>query len=173
MEEYISIGALKKAHGVKGELKFFVQEQYIEDLQQIEVFFLKIKGNPIPYFIEYFRFSNAPIIKFEDIDTKEAASKISSLELFARQKDLLTEEERSDPLSNLQFSYLTGFTMIDDVVGTIGIIDEVVEYPQQEMAVVLYNDREVLIPLNAALIQKEEKNNKQLFVELPEGLLDL
>jgi len=173
MQEYVSLGQLKKAHGVKGELKFYIRDKYIEDIENIEVFFLKVKGNLTPYFLEYLRFTNAPIIKFEDINSKEEASEIASLELFARQSDLISDEQRKKPVDDLQFSYLEGFTILDHEIGSVGTIEEVVEFPQQEMAVLVYDQREVLIPLNDALIETIDKEKKEVLMALPEGLLDL
>jgi 16S rRNA processing protein RimM len=45
--------------------------------------------------------------------------------------------------------------------------------PQQEMAFVIHNGREVLIPLNESLIVSVDRENKTLLMDLPEGLLDM
>ncbi|MEM6699798.1 MAG: hypothetical protein AAF599_15455 [Bacteroidota bacterium] len=55
----------------------------------------------------------------------------------------------------------------------IGVIEEVIEMPQQEMAVINYKDKEVLIPMNEDFILEILEEEKILKVELPEGLLDL
>jgi 16S rRNA processing protein RimM len=61
----------------------------------------------------------------------------------------------------------------DKTTGPAGVITEVVEMPQQEMAFVLHHGREVLIPLNESLIISIDRENKTLLMDLPEGLLDM
>ena len=62
--------------------------------------------------------------------------------------------------------------MVDALLGEIGIIDEVLEMPQQEMAFLKYKERDVLVPLNEQFIQSIDEANRQVMVDLPDGLLD-
>jgi 16S rRNA processing protein RimM len=45
--------------------------------------------------------------------------------------------------------------------------------PQQEIAVVVYQNKEVLIPLNEKLIVSIDEDKKVILMDLPEGLLTL
>ena len=63
--------------------------------------------------------------------------------------------------------------MIDKEVGEVGVIEEILDMPQQEMTLIRYKKREVLIPLNEELILEIDEKKKQVMVDLPEGLLDL
>jgi len=63
--------------------------------------------------------------------------------------------------------------LVDENHGLIGIINEVTEMPQQEMAVLNYREKEILIPLHATLIEAIDTTNQKITVRLPEGLLDL
>ena len=66
-----------------------------------------------------------------------------------------------------------GFTIVDQGIGLIGIIEEVIEYPQQDMAFLNYKDKEVMIPLNDTIVIGINEAEKQLLVDLPHGILDL
>ena len=173
MENYILIGNTRKSYGIKGEMKVRINETYLEDIFNLKVVFLKISGKNIPYFIDYVRVGNALIIKFEDINSPEETVAIASKAIYAREGDLIPEEERQFEVEQLEFEKYTGYTILDTKKHSIGLIKAVVEYPQQEMAIVDHKGREILIPMNHELIQSIDEVNKELIFELPEGLLDL
>jgi 16S rRNA processing protein RimM len=171
-DKIVQIGATKKPHGLKGEVKLHVEEKYIEDLQEVEVVILTIKGKPTPFFVEDIRFGNAIIAKFEDVDTLEAATEIANKELSLREKDLIPDDEREFEIEGLQYEKCVGYTILDK--GTaVGVIEEVLEFPQQEMAFIEYEGREVMIPLHPHFILKVDNAAKTIAMDLPDGLLEL
>lgn len=164
----VPIGYLQKPHGTKGELKVTIEDAHWEDFQAGSVFFVKIQGQPLPYFKANVRLNNPVTIQFEDVNNREAAKKIASTELFMRQEDL--SENLNETL--VQHIY-QAFLLVDKELGEIGVIEEVLELPQQEMAVVKYKGKEVMIPLNDTFVKGIDRSKKRIDVELPEGLLDL
>ena len=173
MQNYILIGNTRKSYGIKGEMKLHINEEYLEDIFNLQVVFLKIHGKQVPYFIESVRTGNALLVKFEDINSPEETVAIASKEIYALEKDLIPEEERMFEIEGLEFEKYVGFELIDTEKGRVGIIKEVVEYPQQEMAIVEYEKREILIPLNHDLIESIDETKKEMVLQLPEGLLEL
>lgn len=173
MDTFINIGFTKKPHGLKGEIKLQIDDKYVEDLLETDVVILTIQGKEIPFFIEDIRIGNNIIGKFEEVDTLEDAQKISSKVLSLREKDILPDELRTfDEEEGLQFEKCVGY-MIVNGEEEVGIIDEVQEFPQQEMAILTYDGRDVLIPLHPAFIVKQDDELKKIFMNLPEGLLEL
>ena len=173
MQNYILIGNTRKSYGVKGEMKLKLDEAYLEDIFNLQVVFLKINGKHVPYFVESVRAGNALLIKFEDINSPEETISIASKEIYAREGDLIPEEDRTFEVDSLEFEKFKGYTITDVEKGRVGVIKDIVEYPQQEMAVVEYEKREILIPLNQKLIDSFDERKKELVLNLPEGLLDL
>lgn len=175
MASYQSIGFTKKTYGVKGELKLNVEDKYLEDLSQAEVLFLNLSGRKIPHFVEYINFENPFFIKFEDYDSKEAAIELTGVEIFMRESDLLAEEEKvfEIPDNGLFYEKYIGYQIKDQTAGVLGAIEEIVAYPQQEMAALTINEKEVLIPLNEQLIVEVKEEEKMIEMDLPEGLLEL
>ncbi len=175
MGSYQSIGFTKKTYGVKGELKLNIVDKYLEDFAQANVLFLNLAGRKIPHFVEYINYDNPFTIKFEDYNTKEAAIELTGVEIFMREIDLLAEEDKvlELPDNGLQYEKYVGYQIKDKEVGLIGEIVEIVEYPQQEMAALTFNKKEVLIPLNEQLIVEIIDEEKLIEMDLPEGLLDL
>ncbi len=173
MQNYILIGNTRKSYGVKGEMKLQVNEEYLEDVFKLKIVFLKINGKHIPYFVESVKVGNAILIKFEDINSPEETAAIASKEMYARAEDLTPPDERLFEVEGMEFEKYAGYTIIDIEKGRVGVIKEVLEFPQQEMAVVEYKNKEILIPLNDELIESIDDVKKEMLLNLPEGLLDL
>jgi len=175
MEKYIPIGFTKKCHGLKGELKVHITDQYLEDFTKAPVVFIEIKGKHVPHFIEQVRIGNDLILKMEDIDSKETAQELTSKEMFLQPKHILKIEEREFESSDedLLFEKYLDFSIIDTNLGDIGKIEEIVEFPQQEMAVVIRNEKEIYIPLHDDLIENIDLEKQYIYMSLPEGILEL
>ena len=171
MEDYITIGKTQKPFGLEGELRFYIEDQYLEDFDAADVIFLKIMGKPLPYFIESVRAQSTPLVKFEDVNTPEEAKLIGSCEIMMQASALRSNEEVEE--EEMEYAYLIGFELIEQSRGLIGKVKDIEEYPEQIMALVNYEDKEVLIPLNEHFIQKVEEEEKRLYLDLPEGLLDI
>ncbi|HOY03815.1 MAG TPA: ribosome maturation factor RimM [Saprospiraceae bacterium] len=171
---YVLIGHTRKAHGLTGELKLHIDERYLEDFLKNERIFLDVKGTKIPYFVANVRGKGEMILLLEDVSDRDAATMLQGREVFLREKDLLPDEERELEYVEevLEYEHLTGFMLIDQTLGEIGIIGEVLEMPQQEMAFLKYQGREVLVPLNEQLIVEVDEAGKKVIMDLPGGLLD-
>lgn len=171
-EQYIRIGFTKKTHGARGEVKITVDYEFLEDLLNSEVVFIPIKGKPLPFFIEEIRETNAILLKVEGIDSPKGAIEIASKDLMLRKQDI-TASSTMKKISGMQYAFLTGYRLKDIQYGEIGTILEVLEFPQQEMAVVNYLEKEIYIPLNDSFIQEINESKKEILISLPEGLLDI
>ena len=134
MDKTFLIGSTKRPHGLKGELKLYVEEKYVEDLMNAEILMIDIKGRPTPFFIEDIRFGNNIIAKFEDVNTPEAAMSIANKEISLRESDLIPDDEREIEIETMPYEHCIGYTIVNEGE-TIGVIDNIVEYPQQEMAI--------------------------------------
>ena len=173
--QYVTIGRTRKAHSLTGELKISIEERYLEDFMKNERIFLEIKGAKVPYFIDNVRGGGEMIVKLEEVDNRDTAMLLQSRDVLLREQDILAEDAREfefEEEKGLEYGHLVGFTLVDEILGEIGPIDEVLEMPQQEMAFLKYKNREVLIPLNAQFIRAVDEPNKRVQVDLPDGLLD-
>lgn len=173
-QPYVLIGHTRKAHGIAGELKLSIEERYVEDFLKNERIFLDVKGTKIPYFVANVRGKGEMILQLEDVSDRDAALMLQGREVFLREKDLLHDSERELEFEEetLEYEHLNGYTLVDQTLGAIGIIDEILEMPQQEMAFLKYRNREVLVPLNDQLIVRVDESARQVIMDLPDGLLD-
>lgn len=172
MEEYITIGYTKKTFGVKGGLKVHIEPQFFEVLIKTHVLFLNINNKPTPFFIEGIEETNAIVLYFEDVNSKEEAHPYCAKEILLRAEDL-KDVPLEVPASESGYQQYVGFQIIAKGVGEIGKIEEIAVLPEQHLAIITYKGKEVLIPLNEQFIQSVDTNKKQLQLSLPEGLLEL
>ncbi len=170
-ETLIRIGHTRKAHGAQGEVKVLIAERYLEDFAKAEVVFLNIQGKPVPFFIEDIRDAGDLLLKLEEINSPTEAKEIVSKELFLRESDVFSEEEKIE--GQFIFPACIGFLLEDAERGPVGEIVDILEFPQQEMALVNSQDREIFIPLHPDLVVLMDKKSKRLVLQLPEGLLEI
>ncbi len=169
---YIQIGFTRKTHGIHGELKAAIEAPFEEIFFEVERVFLEIKGIKQPFFIKTIRGGGELIVGFEDVRTREDALRLQSRPIFLPESEVppaLMEAQRAAR----PYEHFIGYLLIDQQIGPVGIIQEVIEMPHQEMAVVLYQNREVFIPLAEAFMVSTDEAQKQLVMDLPEGLLAL
>jgi len=172
MDQFVSIGFTKKPHGTRGELKIQIEDEYLEDFLRSDVVFLEITGKTIPFFMENMRSEKPLIVKFEDTDTREDAQFLAGKTVFLRQQDL-SAPAPTDEDDEVALEDLVGFHIVDLTYGDIGEIEEIAELPEQLMAILTYQNREVLIPLVDDLIEEIHLSKKTVTMDLPEGLLEL
>lgn len=161
------VGKLNKAFGIKGYIKVVPQKPFISDLKKSDVWFIE-KGNAtIPYFVECIEEVPHFLIKFEDIDSPEAAKNITGCQILLRDKDISiqTEEEESD------LDKLVNFNVENDGVN-IGKIIKIEEFPQQLMAFVENDNVEFMLPLTPEFITDINLDTKRLYVNLPVGFVE-
>lgn len=165
MEEYTKIGFFNKPHALSGEIKLVVDSGFESDLESAAVVFTEQDGQPFPYFVEHVNIGNQIIVKLEDVDNPEDAKSLKGNPIYLK-SDLVSQEEEED------WDYLN-FRVIDQTLGEVGVIKEIAEYPEQVMAIVQSEDKDILIPLVEAFIYSIDVERKIVNVVLPEGLLDL
>ncbi len=168
-EEAFNIGYFTKTKGLKGELQLFFEFQDYEDLE-FEVLFVEDAGKLVPFFIESLKIQNNKTanVLLEDIDHIDKASKLVKKKVYLP-LDHMPERDPED----FRFTDLVGFLVVDEEAGELGEIIDVQELPQQFIATFVYQEKEVMFPLNEDIILEIDAENEEIIVELPEGLLDL
>ena len=172
LDKYITIGHTQKTYGSKGQVKLVIQNQFLDDFLKSDFIFMNLLGKPAPFFIESIEEMDTLLLKVEEIDSPEQAKSIVSKEVYLREKDL-SKPPVDIPDTDLEYGDLIGYLLRDLDLGDIGKIKEIQEFPQQEMAVVDYDGKEIFIPLHYKLIAEFDEDGKKITLRLPEGLLDL
>ena len=71
------------------------------------------------------------------------------------------------------FHEIIGYKIEDKNFGFVGIVKSVNDSTAQSLFEIDNNGIEILIPMNDEFISKVDKENKTIFVDTPEGLIDL
>lgn len=169
MSQYYKIGKFAASHGVNGDLILQHSLGKKTGLKGVQAIFIEeAKDSFIPYFIEKTsaKSNTESFIKIEGINNKEAARKLTPKEVWLQESDFLEHSAKSSPIA------LLGFNLYDNDV-LIGEIAEVIEQPHQILCTVIYKGKEALIPVHEESLVKLDKKKKEIFVNLPEGLLDI
>ena len=162
-DSLISIGYISRPHSYKGDVQLTL-ERKIVPLKRDDFHFIKIQGQFIPYkMIGIKGKDDEPILTLEFIDTFDKTEEIIAKEVFT-DKEVLPEE------SELTF---IGFQVIDKYLGSIGIVQDIVEMPQQLMLLVPYNGELKYIPLVDDFIDYISPEDKEIVLILPDGLLEI
>ncbi|PWJ59269.1 16S rRNA processing protein RimM [Dyadobacter jejuensis] len=164
------LGYIVRTHGMAGNLVFFLDVDDPSDYEDLETVFVELKGELVPYFIEDLNLqkqSNA-IVTFEDVDTIEKAQALVGASLYLPIDHLQS-------LDDDQFYYheIKGYQVSDQELGALGVVEEVYSLNGQDLINMKYKGAEVLIPTANDIVLKADKSQKILFVNLPEGLLDV
>ena len=161
--DFIEIGSVVKTHGTKGELRL----ELFRNHKFNEWAFLEIQGKPVPFLVESsFGSVDAPIIKLLDVDTPDTAQKLVGNLILMPGKP--TKAKKKDLNQSI-----VGYIIIDEVHGEIGLVEELMELPQQLLLQTHYEGKEVLIPAVEAIIVDIDDDNRLVKVSLPEGLLEM
>jgi len=162
-DSLISIGYISRPQSYKGDVQLTL-ERKIVPLKRDDFLFIKIQGQFIPYkMIGIKGKDDEPILTLEFIDTFDKTEEIIAKEVFT-DKEVLPEE------SELTF---IGFQVIDKYLGAVGIVQDIVEMPQQLMLLVPYNGELKYIPLVDDFIDYISPEDKKIVLILPDGLLEI
>ena len=109
LDEIFPIGQINKPHGVNGELSFTFSSD-VFDTEEIPYLIMEIEGIYVPFFIEEYRFrtNSTGLIRFQDINTEEAARELNGLTIYVLKKYLDKVENEE-----IELAYFAGFTLID------------------------------------------------------------
>ena len=83
--------------------------------------------------------------------------------------------EALDELEEGQFYYheIQGYEILDKNLGILGTVREVYSVATQNLIAFDYQGVEVLIPITDGIVLEADRANKQVRVELPDGLLEV
>ncbi|WP_285010161.1 ribosome maturation factor RimM [Pedobacter faecalis] len=168
-EEAFYIGYITKTRGLKGEVQIFFEYDSPSELD-LSVLFADIQGKMVPFFTASYKLhtNNTGYFTFDDLDH------IDKAQILLKKRIYLPFSKKPERTPD-EFYYedLVGFFVTDEKLGALGKVIQVHEYPQQFVATVKYQEKEIMFPLTDEFIQEVDDEEKRLLVQLPEGLLDV
>ena len=169
-DEIVKIGKLNKPHGIKGEMSFTFTNDSFDD-NECPFLILEIDGIFVPFRLEETRFTSDTnaLILMKGIDSDKKARLCTNKEVYFPKKYLIDNQEDG----SYTWDFFTGFTVIDEKGGEIGVVEYIDESTVNTLFVIKKGDTERMIPAVDELITHIDEDGKRLYVMLPEGLLDI
>ena len=162
--DWIPVGRVTRTHGLKGELKFFPADQddlVVQNDQQIllgeTTFKVKsVRGAKSPF-----------IVKFEGVDSIEAAQSLSGQEV------LVAKEDFESLLEGEYYRFeIEGLKAFDDTGKYYGVIEEIIATGSNDVYVVRGDGKEWLVPMIDSVVQNIDMEEGKLIFHCVEGLFE-
>ena len=167
------IGKIVRPHGIAGEVELLFTLDVFDD-DMADYFFLDMDGLPVPFFWEEYRFKNSEsaIIKWRHYDTDAAAKALVGHDVYYAKTKLSHEENNIGILTS--WKALEGFSVFDEqkrILGEVNYVDDSTK--NVILSLTDTNGNNLLLPLHEDFIISLQLNERQLYLQLPEGLLDI
>lgn len=167
--EYFYLGHITKSFGIKGQLSCYFDTDEPEKYADLDAVFIDLDGEKLPYLIEdiQYRGANTFVIKFQDVDEEEAKSLIKA-ELYLPMSEL-------PPLTGNRFYFheVIGFRVIDEEKGDVGVCRDFIDISHHPIMQIDHEGTEILIPAIDEIFKNVDRENKQIHIAAPEGLIDV
>lgn len=169
-KDFYFLGKATKTSGYKGNLVFFFDVDNISDYNDLEAVFIDVHGELIPFVILgiQFKSGSTAYVTLEDVTDDEQASTLVNCDLYLPISYL-------PPLTGNKFYYheVIGFSVVDANRGNIGEIAAINDNGPQAIFSILFEGKEILVPITDEIIKKVDRKNKTIKVETPEGLIEI
>lgn len=172
MSDYLSFAKLLGSHGLHGELRVDPYNPDSPFWEEGETLFLKQGESYLPRRILALREGKQGfLVVLEGIATREEAKALYGAELFVARDSLPALEDDYTQYVN----DVIGLTVVDAQNGTIyGTVADLFSGAGQDCLVVKRPEgRELLIPALRPIIARYAMDEGRVYVDLPEGLLEL
>ncbi|MCL2596821.1 MAG: ribosome maturation factor RimM [Paludibacter sp.] len=167
--EILPIGKIIKSHKTGGEMIFAFFAD-IFDNKDFTYYILDIDGIFVPFFIDEYKINSAQTawVKIDGINNQKEAKYFVGKTLYAPIKFL--KKVNTDKIG---FEYFNDFEIYDKSYGFLGKVIDIDQTTANILLIIQTDNRELLIPFVESYIIDIDHNTKEIFVNLPQGLIDL
>ena len=169
-EDCFYLGKIVTKYSFKGEVVIKLDTDEPELYKNMESVYVDFGNNLVPFFIDKSSLhkGNQLRVQFEDVYSEEEADSILKCEIYLP-LDLLPKLDGD----KFYFHEVIGFTVIDINFGEVGSIVHINDKAAQPLFEIDREGKEIFIPMIDDFIKKVDRENKQIQVETPEGLIQL
>ena len=166
---HVKIVTVVSKHGYKGDIKISVSSNNLDTFPDLKYLFIDIDGCFIPFKIGNVRsFSkNVLIVKLKEIRSEDDVNEVINKNVY-----IDSTEIGSNIDSGFFYNDLINFDVITDSK-KIGRIENINSNLPQPVFEIMYDSRTVLIPIHEDFIRKIDKENNIIYLDIPDGLLEI
>lgn len=169
-QDMFEVGVVTGLHGLRGDLKVKTRTPGSASLLAARSVSLRRVSEPQPLACEVARavlHKGGVLLRLRGFESIEDASSFKGAAVFMPLGDLPEPEEDESYWYELE-----GAEVIDERLGQIGILEEIFETAAHDIYVVRGRYGEVMIPVVDEFILEFDEEKKQLYVDLPDGLVN-
>lgn len=166
---YFLLGIAVRKFSFRGELLIRINGYSPDLFIEETILFFEIQGSLVAYNILRAKPHKSDLLRvsLEGIMDEKKAGFLINKEVYLDNKRL-PRQSKSKPYP----IQLIGFNVIKNDT-YIGVIQDYYERQTQPVLEILSNGKEILIPLHGDLIIKLDEKNREIHLDLPDGLLEL
>jgi 16S rRNA processing protein RimM len=166
--QYALFGHLIQTRGLQGQVVAQLASP-IKTLDPVEFIFIQIGHTYVPYQVEEKGLpqSDQALFKLRGITDRSTAHEVVGKSIWLSQELLNQLVVKSTPQDQV-----VGYYVSDVKLGGLGVVKRIEVFPMHRCLVVDYQNKELLIPYVAALIQHLDHTNQQIIIKLPTGFLE-
>ena len=169
-KECFYLGEIISKFSFSGEMLIKLDTDSPKEYENLESIFINLNTSLIPFFVVKSKLHKSSLlrVKLEDITSEDEVRKLFKKKVYLPLSKLPS-------LTGKKFYYheIIGFKVIDKDKGMIGMIESINHQTSQALLIIKTNFSDILLPIHDNLIEKLDKEKKQLIVSLPEGLIEL
>ena len=162
IDELVFFGTISKLFSFRGQL--IVYSNF--DIIKSKTVFIKIEDSYIPFKLKNSTPYKKHFFKFSlfNIDDENKAKTLVKKEVYIKKDELVKNDNDLDFLVN--FNLYNKKTFVGPIIATEKKVG-------QNLIVVDYNNKNILIPFAKSLISNIDKKKQNLVMDLPTGLLEI
>ncbi len=170
MLEYLTIGQLINTHGVKGELKATALTDNPDRFKKLKWVYIQKQNETLEKYkiagVKFFK--HFVILKFEGIDSIEAAEKLKGLYMKVDRENAVKL-----PKDSFFITDIIGLNVYDENNTLLGKLTDVIQTGSNDVYTVKDDSgKEILIPALRSVVKEVSIQDGRISVILPKGLLD-
>lgn len=167
--EKIRVAQIINIHGVKGEVRAIPLSDFDDRYGRLDHVFIESSEDIFCLKLDNVRWNkNNLLLKFEGIDSREAALKLKNTYITVDYHDAVELPENS-----YFFFEIIGLEVFDTSGAKLGRIKDILQTSANDVYVVeaTTNEKEILIPALKEVIKELRVDKGVMIVDLPEGLV--
>ncbi len=163
--EYLTVGRIRRPHGIYGELLMDVLTDFPERLSPGKTVYVGERHDPVR--IEAIRAQDKTLLlKLENVADDDQAGKFRNKMVYVQTKELPTL-----PAGEYYFHQLVGLKVVDEAGTTLGTLDEILKTGANDVYIVHAEDgTEILLPAIDSVILEVNLERSEIRVRPPEWL---
>ena len=169
LSDFVAIGVVEKAHGVKGDVKVRPVTDYPPRFKSLHKVIVEAPAGEVEE-LEISKVlvcGNVVYLNFKGIDTRDKAQALRGALINVKKEDVLPLEE-----GRFYHFEILGFEVKTTSGEFLGNVEEVMDLPANAVLVVKNKNREYLIPVIQDVVKKMDMGNGEIIIESMEGLLE-